>query len=279
MNETDSTPTSTLNASASASTPVNTTTKQVNSDAKNKQPQEPNLLPPLRGKGSTQKRSTRPVPPLPAVWSRELKLPCAAALCKPTCDNCGQEHTANYGGCPKAPKARANSLKPSTTGLSLRPCLVPIRGLESSFLELNRSCHERQTAGVHPGRLLHIKFLTKLVLLQTTSKRSFLSTIKRSEISESNRDLRSCRNGQEKLYDLVKYYHLVVRMESILEKVSTTFEEVDTALNNIPDVIETTDEIDSSSHHQPHQNGSQRCSRVVLVSIDRQKLPADALNC
>ncbi|GBP34187.1 hypothetical protein EVAR_30743_1 [Eumeta japonica] len=44
---------------------------------------------------------------------------------------------------------------------------------------------------------------------------SVLNTIKSAEISEFARDLRSCRNGQEKLYVLVKYHHLVVRLESI----------------------------------------------------------------
>ncbi|GBP73428.1 hypothetical protein EVAR_56903_1 [Eumeta japonica] len=44
---------------------------------------------------------------------------------------------------------------------------------------------------------------------------SVLNTVKSSEISEFARDLRSCKNGQEKLYVLVKYHHLVVRLESI----------------------------------------------------------------
>ncbi|GBP67520.1 hypothetical protein EVAR_49887_1 [Eumeta japonica] len=59
-----------------------------------------------------------------------------------------------------------------------------------------------------------------------------------------------------------------------------SLEEVDTpALNNIPDVIETTDEIDSSigalTNHI--KKVVKRCSREVPASVDRRKLPADAL--
>ncbi|GBP34182.1 RNA-directed DNA polymerase from mobile element jockey [Eumeta japonica] len=63
------------------------------------------------------------------------------------------------------------------------------------------------------------------------------------------------------------------------KRVSTALEEVDTpALNTIPDVIETTDEIDSSiGSHQPHQDGGQEVLAEVPASVDRRKLPADAL--
>ncbi|GBP43739.1 hypothetical protein EVAR_29721_1 [Eumeta japonica] len=64
------------------------------------------------------------------------------------------------------------------------------------------------------------------------------------------------------------------------KRVSTALEEVDTpALNNIPDVIETTDEIDSTigacTNHI--RVVVKRCSRVISASVDRWKLPADAL--
>ncbi|GBP31083.1 RNA-directed DNA polymerase from mobile element jockey [Eumeta japonica] len=57
-------------------------------------------------------------------------------------------------------------------------------------------------------------------------------------------------------------------------------EEIDTpALNNIPDVIQTTDEIDSSigalTNHI--QKVVKRCSREVPAAVDRRKVPADAL--
>ncbi|GBP40816.1 Probable RNA-directed DNA polymerase from transposon BS [Eumeta japonica] len=64
------------------------------------------------------------------------------------------------------------------------------------------------------------------------------------------------------------------------KRVSTALEEIDTpALNNIPDVIQTTDEIDSSigalTNHI--QKVVKRCSREVPAAVDRRKVPADAL--
>ncbi|GBP73429.1 Probable RNA-directed DNA polymerase from transposon X-element [Eumeta japonica] len=64
------------------------------------------------------------------------------------------------------------------------------------------------------------------------------------------------------------------------KRVSTALEEIDTpALNNIPVVIETTDEIDSSigalTNHI--KKVVKKCSREVPASVDRRKLPADAL--
>ncbi|GBP94792.1 Probable RNA-directed DNA polymerase from transposon BS [Eumeta japonica] len=64
------------------------------------------------------------------------------------------------------------------------------------------------------------------------------------------------------------------------KRVSTALEEIDTpALNNIPDVIETTDEIDSSIGALTNHIRTvvKKCSREVPESIDRRKLPADAL--
>ncbi|GBP26833.1 hypothetical protein EVAR_16413_1 [Eumeta japonica] len=65
-----------------------------------------------------------------------------------------------------------------------------------------------------------------------------------------------------------------------MERVSTALEEVDiTACNNISDVIETTDEIDSAVGALNNRIGPivKRCSRVVPASVDRRKLPVDAL--
>ncbi|GBP67598.1 Probable RNA-directed DNA polymerase from transposon X-element [Eumeta japonica] len=64
------------------------------------------------------------------------------------------------------------------------------------------------------------------------------------------------------------------------KRVSTALEEIDTpALNNIPDVIQTTDEIDSSigalTNHI--QKAVKRCSRDVPAAADRRRMPADTL--
>ncbi|GBP79378.1 Probable RNA-directed DNA polymerase from transposon BS [Eumeta japonica] len=64
------------------------------------------------------------------------------------------------------------------------------------------------------------------------------------------------------------------------KRVSTALEEIDTlVLNNIPDVLQTTDEIDSSigalTNHI--QKVVKSCSREAPVDVDRRRLPADAL--
>ncbi|GBP71322.1 Probable RNA-directed DNA polymerase from transposon X-element [Eumeta japonica] len=64
------------------------------------------------------------------------------------------------------------------------------------------------------------------------------------------------------------------------KRVSTALEEAYTpVLNNIPDVIETTDEIDSSIGALTNHIRTvvERFSRVVSASVDRRKLPTDAL--
>ncbi|GBP46905.1 hypothetical protein EVAR_37809_1 [Eumeta japonica] len=44
---------------------------------------------------------------------------------------------------------------------------------------------------------------------------SILRAVKSSEISEFARDLRECSNVEEKLMVLVRYHHLMVKLESI----------------------------------------------------------------
>ncbi|GBP86568.1 Probable RNA-directed DNA polymerase from transposon BS [Eumeta japonica] len=64
------------------------------------------------------------------------------------------------------------------------------------------------------------------------------------------------------------------------KRVSTALEEVDTpALNTIPDVIETTYVIDSSIWALTNyiRTVVKKCSRMVPASVDRRKLPVDAL--
>ncbi|GBP63899.1 Probable RNA-directed DNA polymerase from transposon BS [Eumeta japonica] len=64
------------------------------------------------------------------------------------------------------------------------------------------------------------------------------------------------------------------------KRVSAVLEEVDTpALNNIPDIIETTHKIDSALGALTNHIRTlvKRCSRVVPASVDRRKLPTDAL--
>ncbi|GBP83469.1 hypothetical protein EVAR_65115_1 [Eumeta japonica] len=62
---------------------------------------------------------------------------------------------------------------------------------------------------------------------------------------------------------------------------STALEEIDTpALNNIPDIIETTDEVDTSIGTLTNyiQKVVKSCSREFPVTVDHRRLPADALD-
>ncbi|GBP94768.1 RNA-directed DNA polymerase from mobile element jockey [Eumeta japonica] len=64
------------------------------------------------------------------------------------------------------------------------------------------------------------------------------------------------------------------------KRVSSALEKVDTpAFNNIPDAIETTDEIDSSIEAITNHIRTmvERCLRVVPASVNRRKLPANTL--
>ncbi|GBP89042.1 Nucleic-acid-binding protein from transposon X-element [Eumeta japonica] len=121
---------------------------------------------------------------------------------KPACVNCGQEHTANYGGCPKAPKVVSkptnrtdkklltNKKAPPTKDALNFPALGAKKSsntIDDRFApapmpssnpwikkQLPRAEPEpsrRQTAGVHPSRLPHVNTQTEKVHLQTTSKR------------------------------------------------------------------------------------------------------------
>ncbi|GBP28206.1 hypothetical protein EVAR_76301_1 [Eumeta japonica] len=82
-----------------------------------------NMVSRYPSRGPAQERRSRAVPPLPVVRPRGRQLSCGPALRemfgptldqrvpgtresgeKPSCVNCLQQHTANYRGCPKAPK-------------------------------------------------------------------------------------------------------------------------------------------------------------------------------
>ncbi|GBP24118.1 Probable RNA-directed DNA polymerase from transposon BS [Eumeta japonica] len=165
---------------------------------------------------------------------------------KPACVNCGQEHTANYGGCPKAPKVVSkptnrtdkklpnNKKAPPTKDALNFPALgakkssntiddrfapAPMpssnpwikKQLPRAEPEPSRETNRRSPPEPAPARQHTNGKSTFADDIQTVM--SVLNTIKSSEISEFARDLRSCRNGQEKLYILVKYHHLVLRTD------------------------------------------------------------------
>ncbi|GBP23144.1 hypothetical protein EVAR_13165_1 [Eumeta japonica] len=72
----------------------------------------------------------------------------------------------------------------------------------------------------------------------------------------------------------------VVKEQQWVERVSTALEEIYTpALNNTPDIIETTDEINSAigTFTNHIKTVIEKSSRVVPAYIDHRKLPADAL--
>ncbi|GBP29736.1 Nucleic-acid-binding protein from transposon X-element [Eumeta japonica] len=173
-------------------------------------------------------------------WTRECPRTRESGK-KPSCVNCLRQHTANYRGCSKAPKFishnRPNPNRPKSRPVALprdlnnfpdlagnKPTLrlpplapPPTRGVNQSL-----RCHrgplrdrpERLSAASHPCRppLSRPRAPHRL---ETASKRSILRAVKSSEISEFARDFRACNNVEEKLIVLVKYNHLMVKLESI----------------------------------------------------------------
>ncbi|GBP88724.1 Nucleic-acid-binding protein from transposon X-element [Eumeta japonica] len=294
---------------------------------------------------------------------------------KPACVNCGQEHTANYGGCPKAPKIVSkptnrtdkklfnNKKAPPIKDALYFPALGAKKSLKTiddrfapapmpssnpwvkkqlprTELEPSRETNRWSPPEPAPARQYINETSTFADDIQTVM--SVLNTIKSSEISEFARDLRLNPNGNKlaKLSRKLKFdivapltsthypddlvsrpstidiaitkeialnvdciepiYRLVSDHRPVLlrlgpptggfpkpmikitdwKRVSTVLEEVDTpALNTIPDVIETTDEIDSSIKALTNyiMTVVKKHSWEVPASVDRRKLPADAL--
>ncbi|GBP04320.1 Nucleic-acid-binding protein from transposon X-element [Eumeta japonica] len=162
---------------------------------------------------------------------------------KPSCVNCLQQHTANYRGCPKAPKFISYN-RPNPNRPKSRP-VAPPRDL-NNFPDLAGNKPTPPAAASRPasnpwgkpkptlppraapgpsGEAVRREPPVSLPASATAGTSSFgddiqtvmsiLRAVKSSEISEFARDFRACSNVEEKLMVLVRYHHLMVKLESI----------------------------------------------------------------
>ncbi|GBP61824.1 Nucleic-acid-binding protein from transposon X-element [Eumeta japonica] len=162
---------------------------------------------------------------------------------KPFCVNCLQKHTANYRGCPKAPKFISHN-KPNPNRPKSRP-VAPPRDL-NNFPDFAGNKPTPPAAASRPasnpwgkpkpmlppraapgpsGEAVHREPPVSLPASATAGTSSFgddiqtvmsiLRAVKSSEISEFARDFRAYSNVEEKLMVLVRYHHLMFKLESI----------------------------------------------------------------
>ncbi|GBP58966.1 Nucleic-acid-binding protein from transposon X-element [Eumeta japonica] len=155
---------------------------------------------------------------------------------KPSCVNCLQQHTANYRGCPKAPKFISYN-RPNPNRPKSRPVAPPRDIITPILRETNQlspvsnpwgkpkpTLPPRAAPGPS-GEAVRREPPVSLPASATAGTTSFgddiqtvmsiLRAVKSSEISEFARDFRACSNVEEKLMVLVRYHHLMVKLESI----------------------------------------------------------------
>ncbi|GBP83462.1 hypothetical protein EVAR_103343_1 [Eumeta japonica] len=178
-------------------------------------------------RGPAQERRSRAVPPLPVVRPRGRQLSCGPALREmfgPTLD----QRVPAYSPNPNRPKSRPvapprdlNNFpdlagnKP-TPGCRLSPVSNP-------WVNQSPRCHrgplrdrlEKLSAASHPCRPASATAGTTSFGDDIQTVMSILRAVKSSEISEFARDFRACSNVEEKLMVLVRYHHLMVKLESI----------------------------------------------------------------
>ncbi|GBP20898.1 hypothetical protein EVAR_80717_1 [Eumeta japonica] len=179
-------------------------------------------------RGPAQERRSRAVPPLPVVRPRGRQLSCGPALREmfgPTLD----QRVPAYSPNPNRPKSRPvapprdlNNFpdlagnKP-TPGCRLSPRLQPVGKPKPTL--------PPRAAPGPSGEAVRREPPVSLPASATAGTTSFgddiqtvmsiLRAVKSSEISEFARDFRACSNVEEKLMVLVRYHHLMVKLESI----------------------------------------------------------------
>ncbi|GBP29527.1 Nucleic-acid-binding protein from transposon X-element [Eumeta japonica] len=180
-------------------------------------------------------------------WTSECPLTKESGK-KPACVNCNQSHTANYRGCPKAPKIsvkRTNRRDQKQTSRVPPPLIrdtthfpalegrktvttsgdgfVPAPAPPVNPWERNqppradsappREAIRRGPPDPTPARPL--SQITSGFADDIKTVMSVLRAVKSSEISEFARDIRACRSSEEKFLVLVNYHHLMIRLENI----------------------------------------------------------------
>ncbi|GBP89455.1 Probable RNA-directed DNA polymerase from transposon BS [Eumeta japonica] len=148
-------------------------------------------------------------------WTKECPLTKESAE-KPSCVNCGANHTANYKGCPKAPKVIPRKThKADATDDGFVPAPAPSTNPwgrnqpPRAEPEPPRAINPRDPRRPPSVRSVPIPDSAAAFAADIQTVMSVLRVIKSSEISEFARDIRCCRNNEEKLFVLVKHHHLL----------------------------------------------------------------------
>ncbi|GBP67593.1 Nucleic-acid-binding protein from transposon X-element [Eumeta japonica] len=172
-------------------------------------------------------------------WTRECPLTRESGE-KPSCVNCGQQHTANYRGCPKAPKFNPHNRPknrpvapprdlnnfPELPGHKPSPQAAPSRPASNPWSKSKPTLPPRAAPEPSGEAVRRAPPVSPPASASATAGASsfgddvqtvmaVLRAVSSSEISEFARDLRACRSVDEKLLVLVRYHHLMVRLESI----------------------------------------------------------------
>ncbi|GBP98329.1 Nucleic-acid-binding protein from transposon X-element [Eumeta japonica] len=249
-------------------------------------------------------------------WTRECPLTRESGE-KPSCVNCGQQHTANYGGCPKAPKFNPQN-RPNPNRPKSRP-IAPPRDL-NNFPDLPGNKPSPPAAPSRPATTSSNPWVKSKPTLPpraapgpsgeavrrappvspptsaTAGTSSFgedvqtvmavLRAVSSSEISEFARDIRACRSVDEKLLVLVRYHHLMVSrslhccpIDILLELAMTGHHLVMVSVYlPSPQPLHRRDlRAFLGGCRHPLWTVVEKCEREVSASSDRRKFPPDIL--
>ncbi|GBP27745.1 hypothetical protein EVAR_82794_1 [Eumeta japonica] len=180
-------------------------------------------------RGPAQERRSRAVPPLPVVRPRGRQLSCGPALREmfgPTLD----QRVPAYSPNPNRPKSRPVAPPrdiinfPNLAGNKPTPPAAASRPVSNPWGKPKPTLPPRAAPGPS-GEAVRREPPVSLPASATAGTTSFgddiqtvmsiLRAVKSSEISEFARDFRACSNVEEKLMVLVRYHHLMVKLESI----------------------------------------------------------------
>ncbi|GBP87026.1 hypothetical protein EVAR_63988_1 [Eumeta japonica] len=206
---------------------------------------------------------------------------------KLSCYNCHQDHTANYGGCPEAPKPKPlvakkvnspNKLKDSTIKRSQFPFLGRSNNKTVRKDKDMPSCAGGKDYGppplewkTHGKNHFHGPYILDIALTKGVALK--LSCIETLQCLNSDHRYVLMRLGS-----LTGDYPPPTKIITSWKEVSVTFEETDTPIsNNIPNDIVSTDNIDNAigvltNHIRTVVENS---SRTVPTKSNRRELPRD----
>ncbi|GBP53945.1 hypothetical protein EVAR_96623_1 [Eumeta japonica] len=124
---------------------------------------------------------------------------------KPSCCNCGQEHTANYKGCPVAPKPKPvnkiNSKSSSACGKDYRPAPFPVSNSWNKPLPwvkpqtINETCSKKSRHQIFG----HSGTVTTTLRADISTIISILQVVKSAEVADLAAKFRNVRHGVDRL--------------------------------------------------------------------------------